>query len=86
MWSNPAFLFLQESLAHKQLSLITKTSLRGLDDSQARQWHDFVGAKTKDLQQPQQVWQAVDKRATLGGLESEDDAEQGHRFLAIFLV
>jgi hypothetical protein len=35
MWSNPAFLFLQESLAHKQLSLITKISLRGLDDSQA---------------------------------------------------
>jgi hypothetical protein len=37
MWSNPAFLFLQEPLVHKQLSLITKTSLRGLDDSQ------FVG-------------------------------------------
>jgi hypothetical protein len=34
MWSNPAFLFLQELLVHKQLSLITKTSLRGLDDSQ----------------------------------------------------
>jgi hypothetical protein len=34
MWSNPAFLFLQEPLVHKQLSLITKTSLRGLDDSQ----------------------------------------------------
>jgi hypothetical protein len=34
MWSNPAFLFLQEPLAHKQLSLITKTSPRGLDDSQ----------------------------------------------------
>jgi hypothetical protein len=36
MWSNPAFLFLQELLVHKQLSLITKTSLRGLDDSQVR--------------------------------------------------
>jgi hypothetical protein len=35
MWSNPAFLFLQEPLVHKQLSLITKTSLRDLDDSQA---------------------------------------------------
>jgi hypothetical protein len=35
MWSNRAFLFLQEPLAHKQLSLITKTSLRGLDDSQS---------------------------------------------------
>jgi hypothetical protein len=34
MWSNPAFLFLQEPLVHKQLLLITKTSLRGLDDSQ----------------------------------------------------
>jgi hypothetical protein len=34
MWSNPAFLFLQESLAHKKLLLITKTSPRGLDDSQ----------------------------------------------------
>jgi hypothetical protein len=34
MWSNHAFLFLQESLAHRQLSLITKTSPRGLDDSQ----------------------------------------------------
>jgi hypothetical protein len=33
MWSNPAILFLQEPLVHKQLSLITKTSLRGLDDS-----------------------------------------------------
>jgi hypothetical protein len=33
MWSNPAFLFLQEPLVHKQLSLITKTSLRDLDDS-----------------------------------------------------
>jgi hypothetical protein len=33
MWSNPAFLFLQEPLVHKQLLLITKTSLRGLDDS-----------------------------------------------------
>jgi hypothetical protein len=40
--------------------------------------------KTEDLQQPQQVRQAVDKRATLGSLESEDDAETGHGFLAIF--
>jgi hypothetical protein len=30
----PAFLFLQELLVHIWLSLITKTSLRGLDDSQ----------------------------------------------------
>jgi hypothetical protein len=29
----PAFLFLQELLVHKWLSLITKTSLRDLDDS-----------------------------------------------------
>jgi hypothetical protein len=36
MWSNPAFLFLEESLVHKQLSLITKTSPKGLDDSHAQ--------------------------------------------------
>jgi hypothetical protein len=46
----------------------------------ARQWHDFAGTKTKDLQRSQQVWQAVDKRSTLRGLESEDDAEPGHGF------
>jgi hypothetical protein len=50
----------------------------------ARKWHDIAGTKTEDLQRPQQVWQAVDKRTTLGGLESEDDAEPGHRLLAIF--
>jgi hypothetical protein len=32
----PAFLFLQELLVHKWLSLITKTSLRALDDSHHR--------------------------------------------------
>jgi hypothetical protein len=50
----------------------------------ACQWHDFAGTKTEDLQQPQQVWQAVDERATLGCLESEDDAELGHGLLAVF--
>jgi hypothetical protein len=49
----------------------------------ARQRYDFAGTKTEDLQRPQQVWQAVDKRATLGGLESEDNAEPGHGFLAV---
>jgi hypothetical protein len=49
----------------------------------ARQWHDFAGTKTDDLQRPQQVWQAMDKRTTLGGLESEDDAEPGLGFLAV---
>jgi hypothetical protein len=49
----------------------------------ARKRHDFVGTKTEDLQRPQQVWQAMDKRTTLGGLESEDDAESGHGFLAV---
>jgi hypothetical protein len=44
---------------------------------------DFAGTKTKDLQRPQQVWQAMDERATLGGLESEDDAEPVHEFLAV---
>ena len=43
----------------------------------------FAGAQTKDLQRPQQVRQAVDERATLGGLESEDDAEPVHGFLAV---
>jgi hypothetical protein len=28
----------------------------------------------------------VDERATLGGLESEDDAEPGHGLLVVFLV
>jgi hypothetical protein len=50
----------------------------------ARQWHDFAGTKTKDLQRPQQVWQAVDKRTTLGGLEPKDDTEPSHGFLTIF--
>jgi hypothetical protein len=51
----------------------------------ARQRYDFAGTKTENLQRPQQVWQAVDKRTTLGGLESEDDAEPGHGLLAVFL-
>jgi hypothetical protein len=50
----------------------------------ACQWHDFAGTKTEDLQRPQQVWQAVDKRATLGGLESKDNTEPSHGFLAVF--
>jgi hypothetical protein len=50
----------------------------------ARQRYDFAGTKTEDLQRPQQVWQAVDKRTTLGGLEFEDDTEPGHGFLAVF--
>jgi hypothetical protein len=49
----------------------------------ACQRYDFAGAQTKDLQRPQQVWQAVDERATLGSLESKDDAEPRHRFYAI---
>jgi hypothetical protein len=44
LWSSPTFLFLQELLVHSQLSLITKTPLRGLDDSQG-------GAKAKRSQQ-----------------------------------
>jgi hypothetical protein len=35
----PAFLFLQEFLVHIWLSLITKTTLRGLDDSQPHACH-----------------------------------------------
>jgi hypothetical protein len=50
----------------------------------ARQRYDFAGTKTEDLQRPQQVWQAVDKRTTLGSLESEDDAEPGHVILVVF--
>jgi hypothetical protein len=49
----------------------------------ACQRYDLVGAQTKDLQRPQQVWQAVDERATLGTLESEDDAEPRHRFYVV---
>jgi hypothetical protein len=49
----------------------------------ACQQYDFAGTKTKDLQRPQQVWQAMDERATLGGQESEDDAELVHRFFAV---
>jgi transposase InsO family protein len=41
------------------------------------------GLESEDLQRPQQVRQAVDERATLGGLESEDDAMPSHRFLTI---
>jgi hypothetical protein len=50
----------------------------------ACQRYDFAGIKTEDLQRPQQVWQAVDERATLGGLESKDDAEPGHELHAVF--
>jgi hypothetical protein len=35
---------------------------------------------------PQQVLQTVDERATLGGLEFEDDAKPSHGFLPFFLV
>jgi hypothetical protein len=41
------------------------------------------GLKTEDLQRPQQVRQAVDEGATLGSLESEDDTEPSHGFLAV---
>jgi hypothetical protein len=44
----------------------------------ACQRYDFAGTKIEDLQRTQQVWQAVDERATLSGLESEDDTEPGH--------
>jgi hypothetical protein len=49
----------------------------------ACQQYDFSGTKTKDLQRHQQVWQAVDERATLDGLESEDDAKPSYGFLAV---
>jgi hypothetical protein len=49
----------------------------------ACQRYDFAGTKIEDLQRPQQVWQAVDERATLGGLESKDDAEPVHEFLVV---
>jgi hypothetical protein len=49
-----------------------------------RQRYDFAGTKDEDLQRPQQVWQAMDKRTTLSGLESEDDVEPGHRLHAVF--
>jgi hypothetical protein len=34
LWFSPAILLLKELLVHNQLSLITETPLRGLDDSQ----------------------------------------------------
>jgi hypothetical protein len=49
-----------------------------------RQRYDFAGTKAEDLQQPQQVWQATDKRTALGGLESEDDAEPSHGLHVVF--
>jgi hypothetical protein len=47
------------------------------------QRYDSAGTETEDLQRPQQVRQAVDERATLGGLESEDDAKLSHGFLVV---
>jgi hypothetical protein len=41
------------------------------------------GLKPRIYNDPQQVWQAVDEGATLGGLESEDDAKPSHGFLAV---
>jgi hypothetical protein len=46
LWSSPTFLFLQELLVHSQLSLITKTPLRGLDDSQRGAIH-VCGVETQ---------------------------------------
>jgi hypothetical protein len=45
-----------------------------------RQWHDFVGTKAEDLQRPQQVWQAMDKRTTLG-LHAVFPSLWGRRYL-----
>jgi hypothetical protein len=49
----------------------------------ACQRYDSAGTYIEDLQRPQQVRQAMDERATLGGLGSEDDAELSHGFLAV---
>jgi hypothetical protein len=49
----------------------------------ARQRYDFAGTEAEDLQRPQLVRQAVDKGTTLGGLESEDNTEPSHGFLAV---
>jgi hypothetical protein len=50
----------------------------------ACQRHDSTGAQAEDLQQPQQVRQAVDEGTPLGGLESEDDAKPSHGLHALF--
>ena len=50
----------------------------------ARQWYAPTRTKTEDLQRSQQVQQAMDEGTTLGGLESKDDAEPSHGFLAVF--
>jgi hypothetical protein len=57
MWSNPAFLFLQEPLVHKQLSLITKTSLRGLDDSQLGYFGLPLGEECDTFRKPNEQLQ-----------------------------
>ena len=46
--------------------------------SRACQRHDSTRTQAADLQRPQQVRQAMDEGAPLGGLESEDNAEPSH--------
>jgi hypothetical protein len=47
------------------------------------QRHDSAGTQAKDLQQPQQVRQAMDEGTPLGGLESEDDAKPSYELHAV---
>jgi hypothetical protein len=72
MWSNPAFLFLQEPLVHKQLSLITKTSLRGLDDSQLStvdRWRELAVAPLAHRTVRRIIAERVFKFPRVAGLE-----------------
>jgi hypothetical protein len=51
--------------------------------SRACQRHDSTRAQASDLQQPQQVRQAMDEGTPLGGLESEDNTEPSHGLHAV---
>jgi hypothetical protein len=51
--------------------------------SRACQRHDSTRTHASDLQQPQQVRQAMDEGTPLGGLEPEDNAELSHGLHAV---
>jgi transposase InsO family protein len=59
-----------------------------MTNGQVERANGMISARTQatDLQRPQQVRQAMDEGAPLGGLESEDNAKPSHRLHAFFLV
>jgi transposase InsO family protein len=54
-----------------------------MTNGQVERANGMILQELKNLQRPQPVWQAVDERATLSGMESKDDAEPSHGFLAV---